>query len=245
MKRFKLTLEYDGTCFCGLQRQNGVKTVQQTIEEAAFKATSQRITLHSAGRTDSGVHAFGQVSHFECSTSLSDFKMKQALNHFIKEEGVCVIACEEVNKTFHARFSAKWRRYEYLILNRRSSSPLYANRMWHVIAPLDTDLMKQAALNFLGTHDFSSFRSAHCQSPNAIRTLDDLTITQEKDIIKLEIQSKSFLHNQVRIMVGTLVQVGKKRCEPSYICDLLEKKDRTISGPTAPSYGLYFHSVGY
>lgn len=246
MPRYKLTLEYNGTYFNGFQRQKNVETVQQTIEEALFQITREQPVLHAAGRTDTGVHAKGQVVHVDLLKELTADKLQFALNHFIYEKGISVLAVEIVDVFFHARFYAKKRYYQYHILNQRPPSPLLEKRAWHIIKPLDISSMKQACSYFIGTHDFSAFRFAQCQSQKPIKTMDTCSLSLQKDnMIHIDLASQSFLHNQVRIMIGTLVDIGMKKYPPEYIQELLEKKDRTKSGPTAPPYGLYFMKVDY
>ncbi len=245
MSRYRLKIEYDGCRFCGWQRQEGAASVQQTIEEALKAFSGEVTTLHGAGRTDTGVHATGQVAHVDLVQSFSPYRVMSALNHFLRDQGVGIVAADLVDKNFHARFSATSRTYIYKILNRRTHSVIDQNRVWHVILPLNLDLMREGANYLVGHHDFASFRAIRCQAPSSIRTLDAFDLWQEDDYILARIQSKSFLHNQVRIMMGTLAEIGKKRWHPEIIKEMLQKKHRTAGGPTAPAHGLYLVQIDY
>lgn len=246
MPRYKLTVEYNGTLFHGWQRQGqGVISVQGLIEEAVFQFCQERVTVEGAGRTDTGVHATGQVAHIELSKEWPLYRIGDALNYFLKTTGIAIVGVEAVDDRFHARFSATSRVYNYIIINRRSPVPLWENRAWHVILPLDMEAMTKGATAFVGHHDFTSFRSVHCQSPSAMKTLDEFSLTQEGDKIIAQIRSRSFLHNQVRIMMGTLQQVGIGKLSVDVIEQALLGKNRTFAGPTAPPYGLYLSQVQY
>lgn len=245
MPRYKLILEYDGSYFCGFQRQKSGLGVQGLIEASLLTITGEEITLVGAGRTDTGVHAYGQVIHFDLKKDMPPFQLTKALNHFMRERGCVVLESAYADADFHARFSAKARAYEYVILNRPTPSALHRNRAWHVIQPLDISAMEKACQHFVGHHDFNAFRSAECKSPSSIKTMQQCSVSKDNDWIKIHIQSKSFLHNQVRIMVGSLVHVGLKKQSPDWIQSLLSQKDRTKSGPTAPPHGLYFLNVLY
>ncbi len=246
MPRYKLTIEYDGTLFHGWQRQEtGVVSVQGTIEQAVYQFCQEQVTVEGAGRTDAGVHATGQVAHIEITKVFPCYRIRDALNFFLKSSGVSILKVEEVAVDFHARFSAKARVYNYVIINRRASSPLWENRAWHVIQPMDVLAMRNAAQTFVGHHDFTSFRSTHCQAPSAVRTLDEFELIHEGDKITAQIRSKSFLHNQVRIMMGTLYQVGLGRRSIEDIKQALLGRHRAYAGPTAPPYGLYLTEVHY
>lgn len=246
MPRYALTIEYDGGRFYGWQRQEkGIRSVQQTIEEAYEKFQGHPVTLYGAGRTDTGVHATGQVAHLDDPKEIDPYRMMSALNAYLLKKGVCIVGVRRVEDDFHARFSAKSRTYLYKILNRRMHPVLDLNRVWHVILPLDIDLMRQGANLLLGTHDFTSFRSVKCQASSAVRTLDAFDIWQEGAYIYSRIQSRSFLHNQVRIMMGTLAGIGHGRWKPEIITEMFEHTNRVMSGQTAPSCGLYLINVGY
>lgn len=245
MPRYKLIIEYDGSYFCGFQRQKTGLGVQGLIEASLYKITGETITLAGAGRTDAGVHAFGQVVHFDLKKDMPPFQLAKALNHFMRERGCVVLSAEIVDNNFHARFSACARSYEYHILNRPSPSALFKNRTWHIKHALDVTRMQDAAQFFIGHHDFNAFRSVECKSLSSMKTMEICRVIIDEDRIKVQIKSKSFLHNQVRIMVGSLVHVGLQRQDPQWIKDLLKDGDRTKSGITAPAHGLYFVSVDY
>jgi tRNA pseudouridine38-40 synthase len=253
--KVRLDIEYDGTKFCGWQRQESyIITVQETIEKAILQAIGnnrqREIILHGAGRTDSGVHAINQVAHFEIdSTSSWNEKnidrFNRALNFYLLGSGIVVKTSSVATTDFHARFSATHREYLYIISNRPTKSVLLNERTWHIRSPLDVSSMQEAALSFIGHHDFSAFRSADCQAKNHTRTIEDIEVTKRDGLIMLTVLARSFLHNQVRIMTGTLVQIGLHKMPISVIKKLLEEGDRTKSGPTAPPYGLYLKNVLY
>jgi tRNA pseudouridine38-40 synthase len=245
MPRYKLTIEYDGTLFYGWQRQDKVPTIQGTIEAAVKQFSGQTLTLEGAGRTDTGVHATGQVAHLNLTKEWPTYRIVDALNFYLRDTGIAILNAEMVPNEFHARFSAKMRVYHYRILNRRAPHVLEKNRSWHVIKPLNVRAMQEAARAFIGTHDFTSFRSVSCQAKSAIRTLDEFTLIQEGYAITAHIKSRSFLHNQVRIMMGSLHQVGMGEWCVGEIIQALEKRNRVYAGPTAPPWGLYLTEVQY
>ncbi len=245
MPRYALLMEYDGSFFSGFQRQIHQISVQGFLEEKIGIFTKKSVTLHVSGRTDTGVHALGQVAHFDSDETLDPFKLKGCLNHFGRDKGVSILDIKEVSPDFHARFSSLERSYLYIILNRSSPSPLLKGRVAHVVSPLDIKKMQEAACKLLGHHNFESFRSAHCQAKNSFRTLNHCDVSSQRDLVIINVRSRSFLHNQVRILVGTLLHIGLLKKEPSWIDDLLQIPDRTKSGPTAPAEGLYFESVKY
>lgn len=249
MPRYKLTIEYEGNRFSGWQRQSKQSSVQNTLEQAIKALFDQDALVEGAGRTDAGVHALGQVAHVDLTNTVPGYRVCDGLNHYLRNRGVAILSAEIVPSDFHARFSAKGRVYEYRIFNRRAPLVLEANQAWHVIGALDVEKMKVAAAHFLGHHDFTSFRAARCQAASPIRTLDTFDIRHEKtpvgDYITAEIASRSFLHNQVRIMMGTLKKVGEGDLHPNDISSILEARDRRVSGPTAPPQGLYLKSIAY
>lgn len=250
MPRYKLTIEYDGTPYHGWQRQESrLPSVQEHIEDAVFKVTGERVTAHCSGRTDAGVHAFGQVAHVDISKPIKAFSLMQGCNFYLLPEPIVVHACEEVSEEFHARFNSKRRYYMYRILNRRARLGIETGRMWQVGVDLDVAAMREAAAHLLGTHDFSSFRDSECQAKSPIKTLDVLDIIEVNSPIGREIQihtnSRSFLHHQVRIMTGTLAWVGLGKWQPHGILTALDAKTRAAGGPTAPAEGLYFMKVDY
>ncbi|MCD6034439.1 MAG: pseudouridine synthase [Rickettsiales bacterium] len=250
MPCYKLTIEYDGTGFLGWQKQAEGPSVQASIEKAIFRFCSESITIHCAGRTDRGVHARGQVAHVVLAKEYDPYKLWKAVNFhliqmFEQEPGISILKAEQVEDDFHARFSATRRYYQYRIINRSSPLAIERNRAWQVFVPLDIALMQEAAKHFLGTHDFTSFRASECQAKNPVRTLDSLIITQEGDVITLDLQALSFLHHQVRNITGTLKLIGEGKLAATEIPRILEAKDRTQAGPTAPAHGLYFMKVDY
>lgn len=253
--RIKLTIEYDGTGFYGWQKQNDFVSVQEIIEQAISSVfdNSETIELYGAGRTDTGVHATGQVAHFEIFSEnlISAWqnniaKLADAINFYLLNRAIVIVKSEIVPEDFHARFSAKMRHYKYLIYNRRAKSVLYANRAWHVPKLLDAKAMNDAAQYFLGTHNLNSFRSRHCNAQNPVRTISSIKVYFDTEfVIIMEISARSFLHNQVRITIGTLKQIGEHKYPPEHIKELLNKQDRRIAGVTAPPYGLYLTGVDY
>ena len=245
MPRFKLTIEYDGTPYAGWQRQKDVPSVQQAIETAIPKFCQQEATLHCSGRTDAGVHAWGQVAHVDINTNLSAFTIQEALNHYLMDDTISILHIEHVDDAFHARFDARMRHYQYRIINRRPPCVIEKERAWHVKRPLDIAAMHEAAALLVGTHDFTSFRDTDCQAKSPIRTLEKLEIEQRGEHISLDLCALSFLHHQVRIIAGTLVDIGKGKHAASAITKMLEAKARPAAGQTAPACGLYFMKVEY
>lgn len=245
MHRYRLTLEYDGRSFCGWQRQADKLSVQQALEEAIARFSSENPVTQAAGRTDAGVHALGQVVHFDLEREWDPFKIREALNFHLKPHPVAVLEAEAVTEAFEARFSAKARSYEYRILNRRARPALDEGKVWHVPVPLDVDAMHAAAQLILGKHDFSTFRAAECQANSPIRTLDLFTVSREGEIIAVRAKARSFLHSQVRSMVGSLKLVGDGKWQPKDFRAALDAADRSRCGPLAPPDGLYLTAVDY
>lgn len=245
MQRYKLTIEYCGTHFHGWQQQNGLRSVQTSIQQAVFQFCGEHTFVYGAGRTDAGVHATGQVAHFDIQKNTTEKSVCSALNHFLKNTGIAILSAESVPQTFHARFSAKSRSYIYSILNRATHTPLYAEFTWHIPEKLDVNLMNQAAQLLVGFHDFESFRSTQCQAKSAKKSIDFIYITKNDDVIKIDITAKSFLHNQVRIIVGTLRKIGNKSWPVNTIQDILIMKNRCRAGQTAPAGGLCLYKVEY
>jgi tRNA pseudouridine38-40 synthase len=243
--RYKVCIEYDGSFFHGWQRQKNLVTVQASIEDALEAIVGYKPLVEGAGRTDTGVHATGQIGHFDLNKQYSCFRLRDALNAHLRDKGVVILEIQEVDPDFHARFSAVSRTYHYHILNRRTPLALDRLRAWHVVLDLDVRAMQEAANHLIGSHDFSSFRSVDCQSNSALKTLTQFDITQEGERITSTIKARSFLHNQVRIMMGTLKKIGEGKWKPIDLLRILEAKDRTIAGPTAPPHGLYLVDVGY
>jgi tRNA pseudouridine38-40 synthase len=246
LQRVKLTIEYDGTAYAGWQRQDNAPSVQEAIEKAITKfAHLENATLHVAGRTDAGVHALGQVAHVDLPAAFEAPTVMKAINHYLQGQRISILSAESVLPAFHARFSARKRQYVYRLLNRRAKPTLDEHRVWHVPVSLDVKKMQTAAQLFVGQHDFTSFRTVHCQSKSPIKTLDSFYVQACEDRIEFWVEAPSFLHHQVRNMVGTLVEIGKGRWNPDAICRILEAEDRAAAGPTAPPHGLYFVSVTY
>jgi len=245
--RYKITIEYDGTNLLGWQKQNEGVSVQYYLEEALKGFSHQDIDVFGAGRTDAGVHALGQVAHFDLETSMDLFHIREAFNARLRilEAPVSVIEVENVPSDFHARFSAVGRGYIYRILNRRAPTVLQCNRVWTVGYPLDVGKMREGAKYLLGHHDFSSFRGAGCQALSPVKTLDKLDIVTNGDEIDFIVEARSFLYHQVRNMVGTLKSVGDGKFTPEDVKTILEKKNRADAGPTAPACGLYLSKVMY
>jgi len=247
MTRYKMTIEYDGTNLVGWQKQDEGDSAQVFLEKALSGFTHQQIDIFAAGRTDAGVHALGQVAHFDLKTEMDLYHLREAFNAHLREmkAPVSVLEIENVADDFHARFSAKKRAYLYRILNRRAHSVLLENRVWHVNFKLDVEKMRQAAQFLLGYHDFSAFRGAGCQAPSPFKTLDRLDVVQNGDEIDFYVEAKSFLYHQVRNMVGTLKMVGNGHLKPQDIQTILDSKKREEAGVTAPASGLYLSKIEY
>ena len=245
--RYKITLEYDGTNTLGWQRQLDGPSIQECLENVLELLSGKHTEVAAAGRTDAGVHAVGQVAHIDFDTQMEPWKIREAFNANLRQINapVVIIEVEPVDNNFHARFSAKGRGYFYRILNRRAPSTLLANRVWWVPIPLNIENMRAGANILLGNHDFSSFRAAACQAKSPIKTLDKLDIIQNGDEIIFTVEAKSFLHHQVRNMVGTLKLVGEGKLKPNDIKTILKAKNRSAAGPTAPACGLYLSKVEY
>lgn len=245
--RYKITIEYDGTNLVGWQKQKDGPSAQEFLEKAIEGFSHQITEVFGAGRTDAGVHALGQVAHFDLDSDLSAFKMQESLNALLREldAPVSVIDTQIVGSDFHARFSARGRGYIYRILNRRGPTPLRRNRVWLLSFPLNIDLMREGAQYLLGNHDFSSFRGAGCQALSPIKTLDKLEIEKVNDEIVFTVEARSFIYHQVRNMVGTLSEVGRGKLQPIDVKHILDAKDRTKAGISAPACGLYLNKVMY
>lgn len=248
MTRFKITIEYDGTGLSGWQRQDNGPTVQAALEAAAAKLAGQPTEVTGAGRTDAGVHASGQVAHLDIDKDLGVDAVRDGLNFWLREAGTTVVVvktAEVAAPDFHARFSAVERRYIYRVLNRRVPAALDRERVWWVPAALDADKMAEAAKRLEGKHDFSTFRAAECQAPSPVKTLDRLAVTRHGEELRIDARARSFLHHQVRNMVGSLKLVGEGRWSVDDLVAALEAKDRTKGGPTAPAAGLTLVEVVY
>lgn len=245
MTRFALTLEFDGGPFMGLQRQAHGPSVQQAVEEAVLAITGEAVTLHAAGRTDAGVHALAMRVHVDIAKDITPFRLMEALNAHLRPAPVAVLACDVMPEDWHARFSCIGREYVYRIVNRRAPLTLERGRAWHVIQPLDADAMHRAAQALIGQHDFTTFRSVHCQAQSPVKTLELLAVRREGDLVLIEAAARSFLHHQVRSMVGCLALVGMGRWREEQVAEALAARDRQALGLNAPPEGLYFTRAIY
>ena len=245
MPRFKLTIEYEGTPFVGWQRQENGRSVQQALEEAVLAFTGEKVVVGGAGRTDAGVHALGQVAHIDLANDWPTDTVRDALNARVGPERVAVIRAERVADDFDARFSAIRRHYLYRLSERRSPLTLDLHRVWRVGVPLDVAAMHESAQALVGKHDFTTFRSSECQAKSPVKTLDRLDVTREGEEVRVRAAARSFLHNQVRSMVGTLKKVGEGKWPVNAVADALAAADRARSGPVAPPDGLYLVAVDY
>jgi len=245
MPRYKLTVEYDGTAFVGWQWQANGISVQQALEEAVMAFSGETVRVHGAGRTDAGVHAWAQTCHLDLAVEVRLDVLREAVNAHLRPRHVSVLSAERVADGFDARRSALARIYYYRIINRRAPLALDAKRAWQISRPLDADAMSLAARHLIGQHDFSSFRASACQAISPIKTLDTLDVTREGEDIHLKARSESFLHHQVRAMVGSLVWVGEGRWTVADMAEVLAARDRRRAGPNAPPWGLYLEAVIY
>ena len=245
MTRFRLTVEFDGGPFMGWQRQAHGPSVQQAIEDAVTQITSEAATLYAAGRTDAGVHALAMAAHVDIAKPIAPFRLMEALNAVLKPQPVAILACETVADDWHARFSCFGRDYLYRIVNRRAPLTLEMGRAWQIARPLDADAMHAAGQTLVGLHDFTTFRSAHCQSDSPVKTLDRLHVRREGDAVLIGASARSFLHHQVRSMVGCLALVGQGQWSVIDLKAALDAKDRAALGFNAPPDGLYFVGARY
>ena len=245
MTRFALTLEFDGTPFQGLQRQKHGPTVQQAVEEAANAVTGEDVRLFSAGRTDTGVHALAMRSHIDIGKELAPFRLMEALNAHLRPNPIAVTHCEIAPEEWHARFSCIGRSYVYRIINRRAPLTIDHKRAWQVPQELDEKAMHRAAQTLVGKHDFTTFRSAHCQSDSPVKSLDSLDVERDGNEIRIHAAARSFLHHQVRSMVGCLKLVGQGVWREDQVAKALAARDRQELGLNAPPHGLYFVEATY
>lgn len=245
MPRYRLTIEYDGRPYKGFQAQGTLPTVQGAVERAVLGFCGETLRLQAAGRTDTGVHATGQVVHIDLERDWKPDVVRDALNAHLIEEAVVVLAAEVAAEGWHARFSAQERRYRYRILNRRSPPALDRGRVWHVKKPLDADAMHAAGQALVGHHDFTTFRDLACQAKSPVKTLDLVQVRRAGEEVWLDFASRSFLHRQVRSMTGSLAEVGVGRWTAADLKSALEARDRKACGPVAPAEGLYLTGVGY
>ncbi|MBI3453627.1 MAG: tRNA pseudouridine(38-40) synthase TruA [Rhodospirillales bacterium] len=245
MPRYRLVLEYGGTPFVGWQRQDNGPSVQAALEEAIFRFCQERVTVTASGRTDAGVHALGQVVHFDLAKEPPAERVREALNYHLQPDPVAVLVADVASPEFHARLSATSRAYLYRILNRRPPPTVERNRVWHVQAPLDAEAMHHAAQALVGHHDFTTFRASLCQAKSAEKTLDRLDISRAGEEIHVNARARSFLHHQVRNMVGTLRLAGEGKWNRADVENALAARNRSRGGPTAPPDGLYLVEVRY
>ena len=245
MTRWRLTVEYDGGPFMGWQRQDHGPSVQEALEQALFRMTGELATLHAAGRTDAGVHALAMTAHVDVVKHVTEHRLREGLNALVRPQPVSVIEVQPVADDWHARFSCIGRRYLYRILNRRPPPALLRGKVWHVPVRLDAAAMTEGATHLVGHHDFTTFRSVACQSQSPVKTLDSLTVEQVGEEIHIRAAARSFLHHQVRSMVGCLALVGRGRWGADDVRSALEAKDRQALGLNAPPEGLYFVEAVY
>jgi tRNA pseudouridine38-40 synthase len=245
MPRYKIILEYDGRNFVGWQRQKNGPSVQEAVEDAIFKFCGERPRVFGAGRTDAGVHALGQVAHFDLERAAPPDTIRDAVNFHLKPAPVTVLSAETVPEAFHARLSAKERGYLYRIINRRTPLALEVGRAWQVKVPLDEQAMHRAAQVLVGKHDFTTFRAKLCQAKSPVKTLDELSVERRGDEIRIQARARSFLHHQVRNIAGTLALVGEGKWTEQDVAAALAARDRARGGPTAPAEGLYLTGVRY
>jgi tRNA pseudouridine38-40 synthase len=245
MTRWKLTIEYDGGPFMGWQRQDNGPSVQGQVESAIFRMTGELASVHGAGRTDSGVHALAMVAHADIAKTLTAHRLRDGLNALVRPDPIAILAAEPAADDWHARFSCIGRRYEYRILNRRAPPAIERGHVWHIATPLDVDAMSEGAAMLVGRHDFTTFRSVQCQSKSPVKTLDRLDIIRDGEHVRIEAAARSFLHHQVRSMVGCLVMVGRGQWQPPDIKKALDARDRAALGLNAPPDGLYFVEAVY
>ena len=245
MTRWRLTIEYDGGPFMGWQRQDNGPSVQKQVETAIFKMTGELATAIAAGRTDSGVHALAMSAHVDIAKTLTAHRLRDGLNALVRPDPIAILEASEVADDWHARFSCTGRRYLYRILNRRAPPAIERGKVWHIATPLDVEAMAQGSALLVGRHDFTTFRSVQCQSKSPVKTLDRLEVVRDGDEIRIEAAARSFLHHQVRSMVGCLALVGRGQWKPADIKTALEARDRAALGLNAPPEGLYFVEATY
>ncbi len=245
MPRYKITVEYDGSGFVGWQRQKNGLGVQQVLEEAIRGFSGQTVTLYAAGRTDAGVHALGQVAHFDLQKEFATDTVRDAINFHVKPAPVAVLKAEPAKANFDARRSARQRSYLYRLCNRRAEPVLERKRAWWVATPLDAVAMASAARVLTGKHDFTTFRAINCQAISPVKTLDALDVTRQGDFILIGARAQSFMHHQVRNIVGTLKLIGEGKWTAKDVTAALDARDRARGGPTAPAEGLYLVEVSY
>lgn len=243
--RYKLTIAYDGSAFHGWQRQKDSISVQQFLEETLSTILKTEIKIEGSGRTDTGVHAKAQIAHMDFDEGIDSYSLIRSLNYFGKNKGVSLLKVEKALDDFHARYSAIERTYHYFILNREGFCPFLKGQVWHLRDHLNLDAMQAGANLLIGRHDFTSFRDTNCQAKSPVKNLNEFKLTKTNDLIQATIKAPSFLHHQVRIMIGTLVNIGQEKSQPESINDILAQKNRIKAGITAPSSGLFLVNVSY
>ncbi|WP_297736772.1 tRNA pseudouridine(38-40) synthase TruA [uncultured Maricaulis sp.] len=245
MPRYKITIEYDGRPFAGWQRQDNAPSIQESLERAAERLDGAPVLVYGAGRTDSGVHALAQVAHLDLTKDLSTDKVRDAINFHLKPDPIAVIEVEPVSEAFHARFSATQRHYLYRMIDRRAPLTLDRGQVWRVKRKLDAEAMHHAAQTLLGQHDFTTFRDSQCQAESPVKTIDAVSVSRYGEEVQLTCSARSFLHRQVRSMVGSLVEVGTGKWSARDFERALDAADRSRCGPVAPADGLYLTAVDY
>jgi len=249
MTRYKINIEYDGTNLVGWQKQKNGISIQEILENSLFKLSGEKISIQGAGRTDSNVHALNQVAHFDLNKKIKPDSIRDGLNFHIKnlykKNKISVLNCKKTKKDFNARFDAKERTYLYKILDRRSPPAIQNKKVWHIKKKLNDKLMKETSKVFLGKHNFTSFRSTECQAKSPVKTINSIKIIRKSGEIEIWIKARSFLHNQCRIIVGTLMMVGKEKWKKKDVEKALRAKKRGAAGQTAPACGLFLHSIKY
>lgn len=245
MPRYRLTLEYDGGPFAGWQRQENGPSVQAAIERAIFALSGEEVTVTGAGRTDAGVHAMGQVAHFDVEKTFAADKLRDALNYHLRPDPIAVLETRIAASDFHARFSATARLYHYRIVTRRAPLALDRGRAWHIMRELDADAMHEGGRHLVGQHDFTTFRAAECQAQSPVKTLDSLSVRRAGEEIHIDAKARSFLHHQMRSIAGSLKLVGEGKWRPRDVAAALAARDRSRCGPVAPPEGLYLVRVQY
>ncbi len=246
MNRYQIIIEFDGTKFAGWQYQKNAISIQKEIEKVLFKILNEKVKIYGSGRTDAGVHAKNQSAHFDYRNKISNkIKFINSSNHFLNKKNISIKKIIKKNMDFHARYSAKIREYEYIILNRDASPVLEKNKVWHLRSKLNTKLMKKAAKKLIGNHNFNAFRSANCQASSPVRTIKKIKIINKKEKITFTLISKSFLKNQVRSIIGCLKYVGEKKWSIKDFERVLKSKNRKYCAPPAPAHGLYLSKIIY
>ena len=244
MRKIKLTLEYEGTRYAGWQIQKSADTIQERVEDALERVLREKVRVHAAGRTDAGVHALGQVAHFQTRSSLPRENIRNGANTYLPSD-IVILRAGEVLPDFHARYKAKGKNYRYLVYRRKEPSPFRVDRAYHFPLPLDTEKMERAARHLKGRHDFNAFAASGSSVKNTVRTLSRIGISEKGELLTFELAADGFLYKMIRNIVGTLLEVGKGKIPPEELKNILNSRDRKLAGPTAPAAGLYLLKVIY